>query len=54
MAKGAPFWLNNIMSCNQLNYILSDICFTNIEVPYKDGFFHMRKLEEAWNHNMDQ
>ena len=42
------------MSCKQINYILSDLSFTNIEVPYEYGFFHMRQLKEVWNHNMDQ
>ena len=52
--KGAPFQLNHIMSRNRFNYIPSALSFTNIEVPYEDGFFHMLQLEEAWNHNMAQ
>ena len=42
------------MSCNQFDSILSALRFTNREVPYEAGFFHTRKLEEAWNHNMAQ
>ena len=54
MAKCAPFRLNSIMYCNRFDYILSDLSFTNREVPYKDGFLQMRQLEEAWNQNMAQ
>ena len=54
MPKGAPFRINIIMSHNRFDSILSAILFTNREVPYKDGFFQMRQLEEAWNQNMDQ
>ena len=39
MAKGALFRINRIMYCNQYDYILSDLSFTNREVPYEDGFF---------------
>ena len=54
MDKCAPFTLNHIMYCNRFDYILSDISFTNIEVPYEDGFFQASQLEKAWNHNMAQ
>ena len=54
MDKGATFRLNCIMSRNRFDYVLSALRFTNREVPYKDGFFQMRQLEEAWNQNMDQ
>ena len=54
MAKGAPFRINRIMSRNRFGYILSDLHFTNREVPYEDGFLQMRQLEEAWNKNMAQ
>ena len=54
MDKGAPFRLNLIISRNQFDSILSALRFTNGEVPYEDGFFQMRQLEEAWNHNMAQ
>ena len=54
MAKGVPFRLNHMMSCNWFDYIFSDICFNNREVPYKDGFFHTRQLGESWNQNMAQ
>ena len=39
MAKGAPFRLNRIISCDRFDSILGDLRFTNIEVPYEDGFF---------------
>ena len=54
MAKGAPFRLNSIISCNWFDSILSDLRFTNREVPYEDGFLKLRQLEEAWNQNMAQ
>ena len=54
MAKCAPFRLNRIMSRNRFDSILSALRFTNREVPYEDGFFKMRQLEEAWNQNMAQ
>ena len=54
MAKGAPFRLNSIMSCNRFDSILSALRFTNREVPYEDGFLQMCQLEEAWNQNMAQ
>ena len=54
MAKGTPLRLNRIMSRNRFDSIISDLRFTNREVPYEDGFLQMRQLEEAWNHNMAQ
>ena len=54
MDKGDPFILNFIISCKQFDYILSALCFTNIDMPYEDGFLKMRQWEEAWNKNMDQ
>ena len=54
MAKCAPFRLNRIIYRNRFNSIFSALRFTNREVPYEDGFFHMRQLEEAWNQNMAQ
>ena len=54
MAKGDPFRLNHIMSCNRFDYILSTLRCTDREVPNEYGFFQMRQLEEAWNHNMAQ
>ena len=54
MAKGAPFRLNLIMSRNRFDSILSALRFTNIEVPYEDGFLQMRQLGEVWNQNMAQ
>ena len=54
MTEGASFRINHIMSCNRFNYILGSLCFTNREVLYEYGFFHMQQLEEACNHNMAQ
>ena len=54
MDKYAPFQINHIMSHNHFESILIAIRFTNGEVPYEDGFFHMRQLEEAWKQNMAQ
>ena len=52
MARGATFRLNHIISCNRFDSILSDLRFTNREVPYEYGFIHMLQLEESWNQNM--
>ena len=52
MEKGSPFRLHHIISRKQLYDILSSLCYTNKEVPYEDGFLHMRQLEESWNKNM--
>ena len=52
MAKGDPFIINPIMSCNRFDYILSALSFTNRDMSYEDGFFQMRQLEEAWNQNI--
>ena len=54
MAKCDPFRLNRIMYRNRFDSIFSYVCFTNREVPYENGFFQMRQLEEAWNQNMAQ
>ena len=54
MANGNTFRLNRIMSCNRFDSMLGALRFTNIEVPYEDGFFQMRQLEEVWNNNMAQ
>ena len=54
MANISQFWLNHIMSCNRFHYVTSALSFTNREVPYEDGLFHMRQSEEYWNHNMSQ
>jgi hypothetical protein len=52
MYKGAPFRLGKYMSRNRFDEILSSLRYTNKEVDFPDGFFHMRQLEEAWNKNM--
>ena len=54
MAKSAPFLINHIMSGNRFNSILGALRFTNREISYEYGLFHIRQLEEAWNQNMDQ
>ena len=51
MAKGAPFRLNHIIYRNWFDYIISDLRFTNREVPHEYGFFQIPQLEEAWNQN---
>ena len=54
MAKGAPFRINHIMSCNRFDSILSANSFTNTELTHEYGFLNMCQLEEAWNENMAQ
>ena len=50
--KSAPFRLDNFMYCKQLNNIISALWYTNMEVPYKNEFIFIQKLEEFWNENM--
>ena len=51
--KGSPFRLNNYMSRNRFEQILSSLQHTDQASEYKDGFHLMRQLEEAWNNNME-
>jgi hypothetical protein len=52
MDKGAPFRFHHVMSRKRFDDILSNLRYTNVEVPYEDGFLHMRQLEEFFNDNM--
>ena len=53
MTVGMPFRLNKYMSRTRFEGILGFLCYTYQKyVEYYDGFFHMRKMEEAWNINM--
>ena len=51
----ARFRLNTYMSRTRFEGILVSLRFKDKkDVEYSDGFFHMRKIEEAWNLNMDE
>ena len=48
-----PFRLNKYMSSNRFEEILGSLRYrVQNDVGYCNGFFHMRKVEEAWNLNM--
>ena len=49
MHRGAPFHLNKYMSYHRFDEILAPLRYTNRQVQYEDGFFHMRQMEEAQN-----
>jgi Transposase IS4 len=51
MEGGAPFRFNDYMTRNRFNDILQSLEYTNRTAPttYKDPFFLMRQMEEAWN-----
>jgi hypothetical protein len=40
------------MSRKRFDNILSNLWYTNVEVPYNDGLLHMRQLEEFLNNDM--
>jgi hypothetical protein len=40
------------MSCKRFDNILSNLWYTNVEVPYNDGLLHMRQLEEFLNNDI--
>ena len=51
--SGAPFWMNEWMSCHRFEAILGALQFTNVEPPsYKDCFWEVWQMLEAWNNNM--
>ena len=55
MSGEAPFRLNKYKSRTRFEGILGYICYIDQnDVEYYDGFFHMRKIEEAWNLSMDE
>ena len=51
--KGASFWLNNYISGNRFEQILSLLWHTDRASKYEDGFHIMRQWEEAWNKNTE-
>ena len=54
MFNGAPFRVNQYMSRNRFNFILSKIAFHKIDPPpFRDKFWLVRELIDAWNFNMD-
>ena len=55
MEGGAPYRFNLFMSRNRFDDILQNLVYTNRIPPaaYKDPFFHMRQMEDAWNRNME-
>ena len=53
MSGGAPFRINKYMSMTRFEGILGYLPNTyQKDIEYYYGFFHMRKMEEAWNLNM--
>ena len=55
MSGGAPLRLNKYMSRTNFEGIHVSLRYTDQkDLEYYDGFFHMRKTEEAWNLNMDE
>ena len=51
--KEAPFRLNDYMSRNHFEQILSSLQHTDQASEYEDGFHLMRQWEEAWNKNTE-
>jgi hypothetical protein len=52
---GAPVRLGEYMSRNRFENILSSLCFTDTTPPaYKDHFWEVRQMIDAWNENMEQ
>lgn len=52
---GAPYRFNHIMSRYRFDQILSNLRFTMDDPPaYKDPFWEIRQLIDAWNENMDE
>ena len=55
MSVGASFRLNKYMSKTRFEGIHGSLHYIYQKgVGYYDGFFRMRKMEEAWNLNMDE
>ena len=53
MTGGAPFGLNKYISRTRFEGVLGPLHYkVQNDVGYYDAFFHMRKIEEAWNLNM--
>ena len=52
MSEVASFRINKYMSRTRFESIIF-LCYTDQKyVGYCDGFFHVRRIEEAWNINM--
>ena len=50
---GAPWHLGDLMSWKQLDAILCSIFYTDREKPaYRDKFWEVRQMIDAWNDNM--
>ena len=48
-----PFRLTNYMSRKRFNQVLSVMRYTDKSLPsYKDQFFEVRQILDAWNYNM--
>ena len=53
--NGAPFRLNDLMSRNRFNLILSHIAYNSSDSPpYRDKFWMIRDVISAWNKNMQE
>ena len=51
MHRGSPLCLNGYMPCYFFDEIIASFIYTNREVQYEDGLFHMRQMEEARKKN---
>ena len=53
ISVGEPFRLNKYMSRTRFEGILGFLRYkVKKDVGYSAGFFHMHKMEDAWNLNM--
>ena len=51
--RGAPFWVNNIMSNRRFDSILQALQFTHKTPPaYKGRVWEVREMIERWKENM--
>jgi len=50
--SGAPFWLNDLMSRDRFDDILKALTYNSSKPVYKDKFWEVRPMLEAWNDNM--
>ena len=53
--EGAPWRLNDVISRNRFETILSALTLTSRDPPsYKDRFWEIRELQDEWNKNMEE
>ena len=55
LSGGTTFIFKKYMPRTRFKSILGSLHYrVQKDVGYCDGYFHMRKMEEAWNLNMDE